>query len=108
MNWPCIWSKNLVPCPSSFISADEFNLSANSWLIGPIVDLFLDSWFSSVMKVNQMAETPIIIVSSIDTTWVSIFFPVVLAISRTYKDFLFRDHQFMLFKRWTGQVREIW
>ena len=47
-----------------------------------------------------MAETPLIIASAMETSWVSVPFPVVPAVNRTLLDIAFQEHQYMLARRW--------
>ena len=47
-----------------------------------------------------MAETPLIIASAMETSWVSVPFPVVPAVNQTLLDIAFQEHQYMLTERW--------
>ena len=54
-----------------------------------------------------MAETPLIIASAMETSWVSVPFSVVPAINRTLLDIAFQEHQYMLadrWKEWDGKI----
>ena len=54
-----------------------------------------------------MAETPLIIASAMETSWVSVPFPVVPAINRTLLHIAFQEHQYMLadrWKEWNGKI----
>ena len=85
----------------------------NSWLVGLAIFLLLGVWPSSAVTINHtagavfMAETPLIIASAMETSWVSVPFPVVPAINRTLLDIAFQEHQYMLadrWKEWDGKI----
>ena len=85
----------------------------NSWLVGLAILLLLGVWPSSAVTINHtagavfMAETPLIIASAMETSWVSVPFPVVPAINRTLLDIAFQEHQYMLahrWKEWDGKI----
>ena len=54
-----------------------------------------------------MQETPLIIASAMETTWVSVPFPVVTAINKTLLDLAFQEHQYMLAKTWEEHDEKI-
>ena len=78
----------------------------NSRLVGLVIPLILGVWPSSAMTINHtvgavfMAETPLIIASAMEMSWVSVPFPVVPAANRTLLDIAFQEHQYMLTERW--------
>ena len=78
----------------------------NSRLVGLVIPLILGVWPSSAMTINHtagavfMAETPLIIASAMEMSWVSVPFPVVPAVNRTLLDIAFQEHQYMLTERW--------
>ena len=85
----------------------------NSWLVGLVILLLLGVWPSSAVTINHtagavfMAETPLIIASAMETSWVSVPFPAVPAINRTLLDIAFQEHQYMLadrWKEWDGKI----
>ena len=52
-------------------------------------------------------ETPLIIASAMETTWVSVPFPVVTAINKTLLDLDFQEHQYMLAKTWEDHDEKV-
>ena len=85
----------------------------NSWLVGLAILLLLGVWPSSAVTINHTAgavftaETPLIIASAMETSWVSVPVPVVPAINRTFLDIAFQEHQCMLadrWKEWDGKI----
>ena len=50
-------------------------------------------------------EAPVIIASAMESTWVSIPFPVLPAINKTHLDLLFQELQFKFAERWNGYCK---
>ena len=107
LNWPL--SPLLYKCSLDF----EIQSDCQFWLVGLVFFLLFGTWPSFAMKVNQtagaafMVETPIIIASPMETTWVSVSFAVVPAINRTVLDIAFQEHQFMLVEQWVEHKMKI-
>ena len=51
-------------------------------------------------------ETPVIIASAMESTWVFIPFPILPAINKTHLDVAFQEFQFKFAKRWNGYYKQ--
>ena len=79
-------------------------LRGGSWLVVLAFLLLFGVGSSSALTSNHTAgaafvqETPLINANAMETTWVSVPFPVVPAISKTLLDLAFQEHQYILAK----------
>ena len=51
-------------------------------------------------------ETPVIIASVMESTWVSIPFPILLAINKNHLDVAFKEFQFKFAERWNVYCKQ--
>ena len=81
-------------------------LRGGSWLVVLAFLLLFGVGSTSALTINHTAgaafvqETPLIIASAMETTWVSVPFTVVPAINKTLLDLAFQEYQYRLAKTW--------
>ena len=76
-------------------------------VMGPIEARKLDGIsFNHTAGAAFTTETPVIIASAMESTWVSIPFPILPAINKTHLDFAFQEFQFKFAKRWNGYYKQ--
>ena len=76
-------------------------------VMGPMEARKLDGIsFNHTAGAAFTTETPVIIASAMESTWVSIPFPILPAINKTHLDFAFQEFQFKLAKRWNGYYKQ--
>ena len=78
-------------------------MRGGSWLVVLLlfrVGSFLALTINHTAGAAFVQETPLIIASAMETTWVSVPFPVVPAFNKTLLDLAFQEHQSILAKTW--------